>query len=45
MRLYDETRNIENVARRLGLRSLDRAANLIGLDWTAPAPEAGADDA
>ncbi|NMO37310.1 site-specific integrase [Streptomyces sp. GMY01] len=45
VRLYDETRNVENVARRLGLRSLDRAADLIGLDWTTPAPEAGADDA
>ncbi|MFI6103613.1 hypothetical protein [Streptomyces sp. NPDC051310] len=45
VRLYDETRNIEDVARRLGLRSLDRAADLIGLDWTTPAPEAGAEHA
>lgn len=41
MRLYAETRNIEDVARRLGLRSLDRAADLIGLDWTTRGPEAG----
>ncbi|MGW3459003.1 tyrosine-type recombinase/integrase [Streptomyces olivaceoviridis] len=45
VRLYDETRNIEDVARRLGLRSLDRAADLIGLDWTTPVPDAGAEHA
>jgi integrase len=31
--ILDETGRIEGVARRLGLRSLDRAARLIGFDW------------
>jgi integrase/recombinase XerC len=29
-----ETGRIDEVARRLGVRSLDRAAALIGWDWT-----------
>lgn len=32
-RVFDETGRIEDVARRLGLRSLDRAAALIGWEW------------
>ena len=32
-RLFDETGRIEDVALRLGVRSLDRAARLIGWDW------------
>ncbi|MCD9625301.1 hypothetical protein [Rhabdothermincola salaria] len=31
--VLDETGRIEEVARRLGMRSLDRAAQLIGFDW------------
>lgn len=34
-RVFDETGRIEDVARRLGLRSLDRAAALIGWQWHA----------
>lgn len=33
VRFLRETGSIEEVARRLGLRSLDSAARLIGLDW------------
>jgi len=29
----DETGRIDEVARRLGMHSLDRAAQLIGFDW------------
>lgn len=32
-RVFDETHRIEDVATSLGLRSLDRAAALIGWDW------------
>lgn len=32
-RIYADTRQIEAAARALGVRSLDRAARLIGLDW------------
>jgi integrase/recombinase XerC len=32
--VLDETGRIDAVARALGMRSLDRAANLIGWDWT-----------
>lgn len=32
-RIYEETGRIDEVARRLGLRSLDRAARFIALDW------------
>jgi integrase/recombinase XerC len=32
-RIFDETGQVEAVAQRLGLRSLDRAAALIGWDW------------
>ncbi|MEU3879799.1 hypothetical protein [Streptomyces californicus] len=45
VRAYDDTGRVEDVARLLGLRSLDRAADLIGLDWAAPgtpAPGRGA---
>jgi integrase/recombinase XerC len=35
-RLLAETRQIELVARALGVRSLDQAARLIAWDWTAP---------
>ncbi len=31
--ILEETGRIEEVARRLGMRSLDRAAALIGFDW------------
>ncbi len=31
--IFDETGRIDEVARRLGMRSLDRAARLIGFDW------------
>jgi integrase/recombinase XerC len=34
-RIFDETGRIDAVARQLGLRSLDRAATLIGWDWRA----------
>jgi integrase/recombinase XerC len=33
-KVLDETGRIDDVARALGMRSLDRAANLIGWDWT-----------
>lgn len=33
IRIFHETGSIEAVARRLGLRSLDATARLIGLDW------------
>jgi len=39
VRIFDSTGKIENVARGLGLRSLDRAADLVGYDWTHRAPE------
>jgi integrase/recombinase XerC len=34
-RIFDETGQIEEAALALGVRSLDRAARLIGWDWTA----------
>jgi integrase len=34
-RVFDETGQIELVAQALGVRSLDRAAKLIGWDWSA----------
>jgi len=34
-RVFDSTGRIEDVALRLGVRSLDRAARLIGWDWAA----------
>ncbi len=33
-KIFDDTRQIEAVAQALGMRSLDRAARLIGWDWT-----------
>ena len=36
-RIHIETGRIEATARALGVRSLDRAARLIGLDWQHPA--------
>lgn len=33
VRVFDETGSIEAVARRLGLRSLDAAARVVGLEW------------
>jgi site-specific recombinase XerD len=37
-RVWNETNDIEAVANRLGLDSLDRAARLIGRDWRVDAP-------
>src|SRR5438105_6099494 len=34
-RIFEETGSIEEVARRLGIRSLDRAARFIGWGWAA----------
>jgi integrase/recombinase XerC len=34
--VFDETGSIDVVAQRLGLRSLDRAAALIGWEWRTP---------
>jgi integrase/recombinase XerC len=34
-RIFEETASIEEVARRLGIRSLDRAARFIGWGWAA----------
>lgn len=39
VRIFDETGKIESVARGLGLRSLDRAADLVGYDWAHRAAE------
>ncbi|MGA5205192.1 site-specific integrase [Streptomyces variegatus] len=39
VRIFDEAGKIEDVARGLGLRSLDRAADLVGYDWARPAAE------
>ena len=36
-RVFDETGSIEAAARAMGVRSLDRAARLIGLDWSTDA--------
>ena len=33
-KIFEETGSIDEVARRLGVRSLDRAAGVIGWDWT-----------
>ena len=35
VRIFTETGRIEEVARRLGMRSLDRAARFIGWDWAS----------
>ena len=37
--LLDETGRIDAVARLLGVRSLDRAARIVGWDWTEPDDE------
>jgi integrase/recombinase XerC len=34
-RILEESRRIEEVARRLGMRSLDRTSRFIGFDWSA----------
>jgi integrase len=39
VRIFDGSGKIEDVARGLGLRSLDRAADLVGYDWTRPTAE------
>ncbi|WP_053914060.1 hypothetical protein VM636_17550 [Streptomyces sp. SCSIO 75703] len=39
VRIFSGTGKIEDVARGLGLRSLDRAADLVGYDWARPAAE------
>ncbi|TKA01946.1 hypothetical protein [Actinacidiphila oryziradicis] len=39
VQIFDDTGRIEDVARRLGLRSLDRAADLVGYSWTRSAAE------
>jgi len=39
VRIFDETGKIEAVACGLGLRSLDRAADLVGYDWAHRTPE------
>jgi integrase/recombinase XerC len=36
-RVFDETASIEAAARAMGVRRLDRAARLIGLDWSTDA--------
>jgi integrase/recombinase XerC len=36
VRVYNETGRIEAAAYRLGMRSLDRMADLLGLDWRIP---------
>ncbi|MFF3871767.1 site-specific integrase [Streptomyces sp. NPDC001978] len=45
VRIFDEAGKIEDVARGLGLRSLDRAADLVGYDWGRPAAEGETADA
>jgi len=40
LRIFEDTGSIEEVARRLGIRSLDRAARFIGWGW-APQPVDG----
>lgn len=39
VRIFEETGRIEEVARRLGIRSLDRASCLINFDWKNPGAE------
>jgi hypothetical protein len=39
MQIFDTSGSIEEVARHLGLRSLDRAAHIVGYDWTQSATE------
>lgn len=39
-RVLDETGRIECAARALGVRSLDRAATIVGWDWRDPGPAA-----
>lgn len=36
-RVFDDTGSVEAAARAMGVRSLDRAARLIGLDWSTDA--------
>jgi hypothetical protein len=36
-RVFEQTGRVEDAARAMGVRSLDRAARLIGLDWPADA--------
>lgn len=38
-RIFEQTGRIEEVARRLGIRSLDRAARFIDFDWKNPGGE------
>jgi hypothetical protein len=45
LRIFGETGEIEDVARGLGLRSLDRAADLVGHDWAQQTLEQQAADA
>ncbi len=40
VKIFEQTGQIDDVARRLGVRSLDRAALLIGWDWNEPAEHA-----
>lgn len=40
-KVFEETGSIEEVARRLGMRSLDRAARFIGLSWKPELPDGG----
>ena len=44
-KVFAQTGRVEAVAARLGMRSLDAAAHLLGLDWRAqyapPGPEQG----
>jgi integrase/recombinase XerC len=43
---FESTGRIEDAARRLGLRSLDRAAAVVGFDWSpTPAAERAGRDA
>lgn len=39
LRIFEQTGRIEEVARRLGIRSLDRAARFIDFDWKNPGGE------
>jgi integrase len=39
VKIFEQTARIDAVARRLGMRSLDRAALLIGWDWNEPAQD------
>jgi len=39
VKIFEQTSRIEDVAGRLGMRSLDRAALLIGWDWNPGAED------